>query len=300
MFKVFKEKFDKLVTSIKLKTLSREELEQYRDDFVIFLVENDVAFEVAEKIFNGFLESVEEHKVNRFSDLDQVLRELFKKYIHDILKSLEPNSLEERIRSSGSRPYKIMFIGVNGVGKTTTLAKVGYRLRKSGFLPLLVCSDTFRAGAIEQLKTHAERLSLPFFSTTYGHDPAAVAYDAISYAESRRYDVVLIDTAGRQYSNVNLMNELSKVSRINNPDEIILVLDSLTGYDAYTQAKEFYEHVGFNYLIFTKVDADVKGGAILTVTYEFRKPIQYLGVGQGYEDLKPFNSDEMIKLMFGG
>ncbi len=300
MFKAFKEKFDKLVSSIKLKTLSRDELEKYRDEFVLFLVENDVAFEVAEKIFDGFLESIEEHKINRFKDVEGELKELFKNYIHRILKSLEPDSLEDRIRRLESRPYKIMFIGVNGVGKTTSLAKVGYRLKKSGLLPLLVCSDTFRAGAIEQLKTHAERLSLPFFSTTYGHDPAAVAYDAISYAESRKYDVVLIDTAGRQYSNVNLMNELSKVARINNPNEIVLVLDSLTGYDAYTQAKEFHDHVGFDYLIFTKVDADVKGGAILTVTYEFRKPIQYLGVGQRYEDLKPFNSDEMIKLMFGG
>ena len=192
-----------------------------------------------------------------------------------------------------------MFVGVNGVGKTTTLAKVAYRFKKNGFHPLLVCSDTFRAGAIEQLKIHADRLNLPFFSTDYGHDPAAVAYDAVAYAQARKYDVVLIDTAGRQYSNVNLMNELRKIARVNNPDNITLVLDALTGFDAYVQAKEFHDTVGFDTLIFTKVDADVKGGAILTVTHEFRKPVLYLGVGQSYEDLKLFKSDEIIKLMFG-
>lgn len=299
MFKIFKERFDSIISSLKLKSLSRNELERFREDFIMFLIESDVAFEVAEKIFDDFLREVEEYKINRFSDLNSELKNIFKGYIYRLFKSLESNPLEDRIRDSNSTPYKIMFVGVNGVGKTTSLAKVAYRLKKAGFLPLLVCSDTFRAGAIEQLRIHAERLSIPIFPSKYGHDPAAVAYDAISYASNRRYDIVLIDTAGRQYSNINLMNELSKISRINNPDETFLVLDSITGYDAYTQAKEFYNHIGFDYMIFSKVDADVKGGAILTVTYELRRPIQYIGVGQRYEDLEPFYSERIIKLMFG-
>ncbi len=299
MFDQFKSKLNGLLQTIKLRELSREELENYRDDFILFLVENEVAYDVADKLYTDFIKYALTHKVERFRNPREFIREALKSYISDIFREVESEELSNIVRSSNSQPYKIVFIGVNGVGKTTTIAKTAYYLSSRGIYSLLVCSDTFRAGAIEQLKQHAERLNLPFFSTSYGHDPAAVAYDAIQHAVSKGYKVVLIDTAGRQYSNKNLMDELRKIIRINQPDMTVLVLDSLTGSDAYTQAKEFSE-VGFTHLIFTKVDADVKGGAILTVTYDFRKPILFLGNGQKYGDLVRFNSSKIINLMFEG
>ena len=299
MFNIFRSKLNKLIENIRLRELSEDELEKYRDDFVLFLVENEVSYDVADKIYSDFIIFALKNRVERLKNPKSLIKNLLKDFIYNVFKSVESRELYDIIRGSASKPYKIVFMGVNGVGKTTTIAKVAYYLKNKGLRPLLVCSDTFRAGAIEQLRIHAERLNLPFFTVDYGHDPAAVAYDAILHAGSRGLDVVLIDTAGRQYSNTNLMDELRKIVRVNVPDMNILVLDSLTGSDAYTQAKEF-SSVGYSHLIFTKVDADVKGGAILTVTFDFRKPILFLGNGQKYSDLIRFNSSEIINLMFEG
>jgi len=189
---------------------------------------------------------------------------------------------------------------VNGTGKTTTIAKFANLLKKSGFSVILACSDTHRAGAIEQLTQHAERLSVKVISQKYGADPAAVARDAVLHAKSRRIDVVLIDTAGRMQTSRNLMEEMSKITRVVNPDLKIFVGDALAGNDAISQAKEFQEFTNFDAAILTKVDADVKGGAALSIAYITGKPIIYLGTGQSYDDLAQFNVDSFVSSLFEG
>ena len=182
-----------------------------------------------------------------------------------------------------------MFIGTNGTGKTTTIAKLAYYLRKKGYRVVLAAADTFRAGSIEQLKFHADKLNLRVISHKYGSDAAAVAYDAIEHAKARNIDVVLIDTAGRMQTDRNLMDEVSKIKRIANPDLTILIVDSLTGNDAVQQAITFNNYIGVDAIILTKTDADEKGGTAISVVYSIKKPIIFIGTGQKYEDLAEFN-----------
>jgi len=299
VFSNFKSGLKRLVDSIGNRELSLKDLEKHRDDILIFLIENDVAYDAAEGLMEGFLKYVLGMKVSRFSSPSEAIYMYLRDYISKVLKPLE-DDFDRIVLESVSRepPYKMLFVGVNGTGKTTSLAKTASRLKKIGLTPLLVCSDTFRAGAIEQLNKHANNLKLPFFATGYGHDPAAVAYDAINHAESRGYEVVLIDTAGRQYSNKNLMDELRKVKRVVNPNSTILVLDSLTGADVIKQAEEFDTGIGVDRYVFTKVDADIKGGAIISASIMHPKKISFLGVGQRYEDLLPFKAEYIIQQMF--
>ncbi|MCP8321916.1 MAG: signal recognition particle-docking protein FtsY, partial [archaeon] len=201
-------------------------------------------------------------------------------------------------KKATGEPFIILFLGVNGTGKTTTIAKFANLLKKSGFSVILACSDTHRAGAIEQLTQHAERLSVKAITQKYGADPAAVARDAVLHAKSRRIDVVLIDTAGRMQTSRNLMEEMSKITRVVNPDLKIFVGDALAGNDAISQAKEFQEFTNFDAAILTKVDADVKGGAALSIAYVTGKPIIYIGTGQSYDDLAQFNVDSFISSLF--
>ncbi len=298
MFSNFKAGLKRLVENIGYREITPKDLERFKDDILLFLIENDMAYDAAEALITGYLDYVTGKRVARFSSPEEALYQYLKEYLTEMLTRLEDKELEKLVKEPPEKPFKILVTGVNGTGKTTTLAKIAWRLRNMGLTPLLVCADTFRAGAIEQLKTHADRLKLPFFSTGYGHDPAAVAYDALNHARSKRYDVVLIDTAGRQYSNKNLMEELRKVKSVVEPDTTILVLDSLTGADVITQATEFDEGVGVDRYVFTKVDADVKGGAILSASVTRPKPISYLGIGQKYEDLIPFTAEYIIQQMF--
>ncbi|HEU16945.1 MAG TPA: signal recognition particle-docking protein FtsY, partial [Nitrososphaeria archaeon] len=208
------------------------------------------------------------------------------------LKPLEAAPLEDVVQSK--RPYVMVFLGVNGGGKTTTVAKVAHALKGRGLRPLLAAADTFRAGAIEQLSLHAQRVGVEVVSQGYGADPAAVARDAVERATSRRYDVVLVDTAGRMYTKSRLMDELRKIVEVAGAHERVMIVDALTGNDSVSQAKEFDREVGVDSVIVTKADADVRGGVILTLAYELRKPIRYLGMGQGYGDLVPFRADEVV------
>jgi fused signal recognition particle receptor len=240
-------------------------------------------------------------QIKRLEDRKQIV----KKNLHEILlEVLKPNQrinlLEEieKKRRKGE-PYVIVFVGINGTGKTTTIAKIARLLIKKGYSVVLACSDTYRAGSIEQLGEHAKLLGLRMIRHQYGADPAAVAYDTINHAKAHGINVVLIDTAGRIQTDRNLMNELVKIKRVINPDLTVLVVDALTGNDAVMQAEEFHKSVGIDATILTKVDADIKGGSALSVTYITGKPIIYIGIGQKYEDLEEFKPEKFTEMILG-
>jgi fused signal recognition particle receptor len=192
-----------------------------------------------------------------------------------------------------------MFVGVNGTGKTTTISKLSEYFVSKGFTPVIAASDTFRAGAIEQITHHANNLGVKIIKHQKGADPAAVAYDAVEHAKAQKKEVVLIDTAGRMQTNVNLMDEMKKIQRVVKPDLIIFVGDALTGNDAVEQATKFNNAVGFDGIILTKADADAKGGAALSIGYVVQKPILFLGTGQSYSDLMEFHPEWMVEQVLG-
>ncbi len=192
------------------------------------------------------------------------------------------------------KPYVICFVGINGSGKTTTIAKIANWLKKQGFSVVLAAADTFRAAAIDQLQLHADKLGVKLIKHDYGSDPAAVAFDAIKHAESTGKDVVLIDTAGRIHSNVNLLDEMKKIIRIAKPDLKIFVGESITGNDCVEQAKKFNESIQIDAIILSKADIDEKGGAAISISYVTKKPILFLGVGQEYKDLEPFDKERLL------
>ncbi len=285
--------FDK-VSKTELKG---ENLETPLEEFKLTLLESDVAIPVADYICARLKERVEGLTVPRFSEVREPLRTGLHQVLLEVLKSGERRSLLEVIdeKRKLGEPASIVFVGINGTGKTTTIAKVGHLLLRKGYSVVLACSDTYRTGSIEQLEEHARRIGVKMIRHKYGADAAAVAFDAISYGRSHGINAILIDTAGRMQTNRNLMEELKKIKRVVKPDFTILTVDSLTGNDAVTQAEEFDKEVGIDATILTKIDADVKGGAALSVSYVTRKPIIYVGTGQRYEDLKPFEPEWFIK-----
>ena len=300
VFDLLKGAIGGLVERIRYRSLSREELEGLLNNMLVDLIAADVAYEVAEDIVEGVKRGLEGVKVERGSRVESIvldvlrvkLLELVNRRPIDIIKVVKAKCLK-------GEPYVIVFFGVNGVGKTTTIAKVAYMLRENGITPVLAAADTFRAGAQEQLEIHASRLGVPIVMGRYGSDPASVAHDAIEYARARRLCAVLIDTAGRMHVDYDLMGEMRKIVRVSKPDLKILVVDALTGGDAVEQARRFNEEVGVDGVIVAKVDADVKGGSILSVAKVTGKPVLYVGVGQGYQDLKPFNPLEYVDTILG-
>jgi len=299
MFNKFREGFRKIIDKIRYKEIDLKTFEELKDELLLFLVENDVSYEVAEDIISRIRSKLFHVKYDRSLEAIDILKDSLKEYIIDLMSISVQRDYFADLSSRGSPPYSILFIGFNGVGKTTTIAKLAYLHKNRGDRVLLACSDTYRAGAIEQLIEHGERLGIPVFKYEYGADPAAVGYDALKYAETKKYDVVLIDTAGRMHVDVNLMEELRKINRVINPTIKILVLDALAGNDVYYQSKMFMEKVGFDGVIFTKIDADVKGGALITVSHLYRKPIYFLGVGQRYEDLVKFDINYLVNTLIG-
>ncbi len=285
---------------IAYKTISKDDLEDILNEFLINLVEADVAYEVAEDLVETVKKTLVGSKIRRGEDLEQVVREALKKRILEILDGPGPDLLEAaRSRCRGKDPLVIVFLGVNGVGKTTTIAKLAKKLKDEGITPVLAAADTFRAGAQEQLEVHAERLGVPLVKGEYGRDPASVAIDAINHARARGYCVVLVDTAGRMHIDYDLMGELRKIVKVSRPDFRILVVDSLTGNDAVEQARRFNEEVGIDGVILTKADADVKGGTAISVVAATGRPILYLGKGQGYDDIERFDPERFVKEILG-
>jgi fused signal recognition particle receptor len=299
MFEKLKSGLKGLVNKVTTTELKPENLRPLLSEFKINLVENDVAFPVAERVCDEMEKRLDKVQVKRLEDR----RKIVEKNLREVLlETMQTNSKIDLLKAIQEKrktgePYVIVFVGINGTGKTTTIAKVCRFLNKKGYSAVIACSDTYRAGSIEQLEEHAKRLGTKMIKHAYGADPAAVAYDAISHAKARGINVVLIDTAGRMQTNQNLMNELAKIKRVVNPDLTILTVDSLIGNDAVMQAEEFNKCVGIDATILTKVDADVKGGSALSVTHVTQKPILFIGTGQRYDDLEEFNSERFVQMI---
>jgi fused signal recognition particle receptor len=299
MFEKLKSGLKGLVTKVTTTELKAENLHPILSDFKMNLVENDVAFPVAERICDEMEKRLDKVQVKRLEDRKKIVENNLREVLLEIM--LTKNKIDfwktaEEKRKKGE-PFIIAFVGINGTGKTTTIAKVCHLLNKKGYSVVIACSDTYRAGSIEQMEEHARRLGTKMVKHNYGADPAAVAYDTISHAKAHSINAVLIDTAGRMQTNQNLMNELAKVKRVVTPDLTILTVDSLIGNDAVMQAEEFNKSVGIDATILTKVDADVKGGSALSVTYVTQKPILFIGTGQTYDDLQEFNPEKFIQMI---
>ena len=266
------------------------------------MLESDVAQEVIDDISATLKNKLLGLSVEKDKTPEELIQFHVQKSIYEILTKSGTLDLVKEInfkKENKGGPFVVVFLGINGTGKTTTVAKVANLLHKNGLSVVLAASDTHRAGAIEQLGEHARRLSLKMIHQRYGADPSAVARDAVEYGKKHRVDTILIDTAGRMQTAKNLMDEISKIVQVVKPDLKIFIGDSLAGNDAIYQAKEFFAYTKFDASILTKTDADAKGGAIISITYLTSKPIIYLGVGQNYNDIIPFNLDTFVESLFG-
>ncbi len=304
---VREEKVDKVGLKDKLAALvvSREvvidekKIEKILDELEIILLESDVAFEVVDAISETLKERLVGRRKKITERLSDIVIEELKNIILEILDS-ERFDFDEFIaeKLKEKKPLNIAFVGVNGTGKTTTIAKVANRLMKQGYSVVLAAGDTFRAGAIEQLEEHAKKLGVRLIKHKQGSDPAAVIFDAMKHAESKGIDVVLADTAGRMHTKKNLLDQLEKIKRVTKPDLIIFVDESIAGNDAVERAKMFAETVGIDGSILTKLDADPKGGSAISISYVTGKPVLFFGVGQEYDDLVKFDSKWLIERIF--
>ncbi|GAH34806.1 unnamed protein product, partial [marine sediment metagenome] len=283
--------FGKIKEKVVTKKINEKQFEELFWNLEVALLENNVATEVIEKIKEDLKQELVEKPIRR-SKIEKTIEESLKKSIGDLFEAKSFDILE---KIKQKKPFIICFVGINGSGKTTTIAKIAHLLKGKGLSCVLAASDTFRAASIEQLQKHADNLGIKLIKHDYGSDPAAVAFDAIKHAESKNIDVVLIDTAGRMHANVNLMDEMKKIIRVAKPDLKIFVGESITGNDCVEQAKKFDEAVGIDAIILSKADVDEKGGAAVSVSYVTKKPIIYIGVGQEYKDLKEFDSELVIK-----
>lgn len=278
------------------RKIDQSEVDDILWELELGLLESDVALPVVEEIKAGVRDSLQGKRIGRKYDLDQVVEEGLKSSIQNVLGKSEFD-FDEFVKDH-EKPVVIMFVGINGTGKTTSIAKIANRLQKQGLTSVLSASDTFRAGAIEQLTVHSERLGSKIIKHQAGGDPAAVAYDAVEHAKAKRRDVVLVDTAGRMQTNANLMDEMKKIKRVVNPHLVIFVGDALAGNDAIEQATAFNKAVGIDAIILTKIDADAKGGAALSIAHSIGKPIAFLSTGQEYEDIIKFDSKWMLDRLF--
>jgi len=277
------------------RKISEEKLDDLLWELEIGLLESDVAYNVIESIKKDIKEELRKvpiKKGNINETIENVLR-------HAISHVLESNKFDfEQFIEQQNKPVVIMFVGVNGSGKTLSIGKMATLLKEKGYSSVMAAGDTFRAGAIEQLGIHALNVGVKIIKHGPGADPAAVAFDAIEHAKAKHKDVVLLDTAGRMQTNVNLMDEMAKIKRVAQPDLILFVGDALAGNDAVEQAKRFNEIVGIDGVILTKVDTDAKGGSALSVAYTIGKPLLFIGVGQKYDEQIPFDAQWMINNIF--
>jgi len=299
MFEKLKSGLSSLISRITTTELKPENLHPILSEFKLNLIENDVAVPVAERICEEMEKRLNGVQVKRLEDKKKIVEQHLREVLLEVMRTNSKIDLFKAIEEKRKRkePFVIVFVGINGTGKTTTIAKVAKLLNDRGYTVVLACSDTYRAGSIEQLETHAKRLGIRMIKHKYGADSAAVAYDAINHAKAHGIHAVLIDTAGRMQTNRNLMSELAKIKRVVNPDLTILTVDSLTGNDAVMQAEEFHKSVGIDATILTKVDADIKGGSALSVTYITQKPILFVGTGQKYDDLEEFQPEKFVDMI---
>ncbi len=301
MFDKLRAQFSNFYDRVTKTELQGKDLDKVLDEFQLSLVENDVAVSVADYVANELKEKLRDVQFARFSDPRKGVKTILGDVLLSVLDKagrLDIFELVEKKRNAGE-PATIVFVGINGTGKTTTIAKLAHILQKRGRTSILAASDTYRSGSIEQLEEHARRIGVRMIKHQYGADPAAVAFDAVNYARAHGINAVLIDTAGRMQTNQNLLEEMRKIVRVTKPDLTILVVDALTGNDAVEQGKVFSQAVKIDGIILAKLDADVKGGNAISLSYIMGRPVTLVGTGQGYDDLEPFQPQTIVKNLVG-
>ena len=278
--------------------------EEVLDELEGVLVSSDVGVDTMIKIIKRIEDRVERDKYVSTSELDRILREEIAALLAESNDQAEANGADDFTLPAGHQPHVMLVVGVNGVGKTTTIGKLAHQFQKQGKRVLLGAADTFRAAAVDQLKLWGERVGVPVVSHGMNTDPASVAYDAVKQGVEQGVDLVIIDTAGRLHNKVNLMNELSKIKRViqkfvpEAPHEVLLVLDGSTGQNAFLQAKEFTRATEVTALAITKLDGSAKGGVVIGISDQFNIPVKYIGVGERMEDLQTFNKMEFVDSLF--
>jgi len=300
MFDSLRKAFSNAAKSLGEKELNEKDIEDILFELEISLLESDVAGEVIDSIKSDLKEKLIGSKVDK-NEIEKFVKDNLISIISSLFDSVGDIDIFEKIdeKKKKEQPFLIVFVGINGTGKTTSLAKLAALLQEKKYSVVIAAADTFRAGAIEQLREHTNRLNLKLVAQNYESDPAAVARDAVLYAKSHKTDCVLIDTAGRMQTSKNLMEQIAKITKVVNPDMTIFVGDSLAGNDTVNQAREFHEHVKFDGSILTKSDADAKGGAALSIAKVTSTPVLYLGTGQEYSDLKSFDKNIFLETVFG-
>lgn len=289
--------FSKLTKAVAGKSKVDDEV---LDNLEEILVSSDVGVNTTLKIITRIEKRVSEDKFLGTDELNQILRE----EIAGLLSEIDSGEATDFVIPISTKPYVLMVVGVNGVGKTTTIGKLAYQFKKSGYKVVLGAADTFRAAAIDQLQIWADRVGVPIVRQNMGSDPASVAFDTLQSAVAQDADIVIIDTAGRLHNKVNLMNELTKVKRVmqkvvtDAPHDVMLVIDGSTGQNAFEQAKQFTAATEVTSLAVTKLDGTAKGGVVIGISDQFQIPVRYIGVGEGIEDLQVFNKYEFVDSFF--
>ncbi|MCQ2961640.1 MAG: signal recognition particle-docking protein FtsY [archaeon] len=293
------EKSGGFLSFIKEKSISEDDVEDILFELELGLLEADVAMDVSSVVVESVKNDLVGQKIKRSSDIEEYTYQALKNAVAKII-DVEGKSMTELLEEKVAQgePLVVMLVGINGTGKTTTIGKLSNYYIKKGYTPVIAASDTFRAGAIEQVQYHADNLGVKLIKHEKGSDPAAVAFDAVQHAKAKGKELVLIDTAGRMQTNTNLMDEMKKIRRVSKPDLVVFVGDALTGNDATEQARKFNEAIDIDGVILTKADADSKGGAALSVGYIIKKPILFLGMGQSYDDIKEYDADWMLEQIF--
>jgi fused signal recognition particle receptor len=303
MFEQLRKALSSATRNIIHKELTEKDLTKVLSELEIALLQSDVAQEVIDVIVTKLKSELIGTKLEKEQNAANIVQIKFRNAIVEMFsRSREVDLIKKIIEKKDKRggPFIVVFLGINGTGKTTTVAKVAHFLRKHNISVVLAAGDTHRAGAIEQISLHAEKLSLKVITQRYGADPSAVGRDAIDYAKKHHIDVVLVDTAGRMQTAKNLMDEINKIVRVVKPDIKLFVGDSLAGNDTINQAREFFEYTNFDGAILTKIDADAKGGSAISIVHITSRPIVYLGIGQGYEDIIPFDAGRFIDSILSG
>jgi fused signal recognition particle receptor len=303
MFEQLRKALSSATRNIIHKELTEKDLTKVLSELEIALLQSDIAQEVIDVIVTKLKSELIGTKLEKEQNAANIVQIKFRNAIVEMFsRSGEVDLIKRVIEKKDKRggPFIVVFLGINGTGKTTTVAKVAHFLRKHNISVVLAAGDTHRAGAIEQISLHAEKLSLKVITQRYGADPSAVGRDAIDYAKKHHIDVVLVDTAGRMQTAKNLMDEINKIVRVVKPDIKLFVGDSLAGNDTINQAREFFEYTNFDGAILTKIDADAKGGSAISIVHITSRPIVYLGIGQGYEDIIPFDAGRFIDSILSG